>query len=139
MEDRNNTRDELDNMDAPKERDMYVMYVKDIITEQPTSTVRGGISSDGGFFFKTTKHIGFDKASFVVARTLKEDGFLSYTLQVTIVREREEDFFSISSLDFEAWCDPLPELYDILREKYVRVSYDSLKGFLDTGKSETQA
>lgn len=134
-----NTRDELDEMDGPKERDIYVMYVKDIITEQPASTVRGGGLSDGGFFFKTTKHIGFDKVSFVVARTLKEDGFPSYTLQVTIVRGKEEDFFSISSLDFEAWYDHLPELYDILREKYIRVSYGSLKGFLDTGKSETQA
>jgi hypothetical protein len=134
-----NTRDELDEMNGPKKRDMYVMYVKDIITEQPTSTVRGGISSDGGFFFKTTKHIGLNKASFVVARTLKEDGFLSYTLQVIIVREKEEDFFSISSLDFEAWDDPLPKLYDILREKYIRVSYGSLKSFLDTDKSETQA
>jgi hypothetical protein len=130
-----NTRDELDEMDGPKERDMFVMYVKDIITEQPTSTVRGGISSDGSFF-KTTKDIGFDKVAFVVSRTLMEGGFLSYTLQVTI---QEEDFFSISSLDFEVWCDPLPELYDILREKYIRVSYDSLKGFLNTGKSETQA
>jgi hypothetical protein len=56
MEDRNNTRDELDNMDGPKESEMYVMYVKDIITEQPASTVRGGGLSDGGIFFKTTKH-----------------------------------------------------------------------------------
>ncbi len=139
MEDRNDARDELDNMDEPSECDMYAMYVKDIITGQPASTVRGGGLSDGGIFFKTTKHIGVDKVSFAVMRTPKEDGLLSYTLEVTIVRGREEDFFSISSLDFEAWCDPLPELYAILREKYVRMSYGSLKSFLDTDKSETQA
>jgi hypothetical protein len=134
-----NTRDELDEMNGPKERDMYVMYVKDIITESPANAVTGGNTAGGHTFFKTIKHVGFEKASIFVARKLQDDGFLSFTLEVTIVREKKEDFFSLVSCDFEAWCDPLPELYDILREKVAGTAYNSLKSFLDTDKSETQA
>ena len=139
MEDRNDARDELDNMDEPSECDMYAMYVKDIITGQPASTVAGGSTPGGHTFFKTVKQIGLDSVSVFVARKSEDNGFLSFTLEVTIVREKKQGFFSLASCDFKAWCDPLPELYDILREKVAGIAYGSLKSFIDTEKSETEA
>jgi hypothetical protein len=125
-------------MDEPGECDMYVMYIKDFITDMPDNTVIQARNRDGHPLYKLTKWLYPKTVEVSVARIKQINGVFHYHLEVTVCKGKEQYFCTFSTDDFLPELDSLPELYDILREKSARNNYGHLTDALGSTKPPTK-
>jgi len=125
-------------MDEPSECDMYVMHVKDFITDMPDNTVIKSHTREGIPLFKVTKWLGSDAIVVSVTRAVLNDGGFHFCLESSVSKGKEESVCTISTHDFLPELDPLPELYDILREKYIRNCHKHFADALNRHKPPTE-
>ncbi len=125
-------------LDEPSECDMYAMYIKDFITDMPDNTVIKSHTREGIPFFKVTKWLGSDAVVASVTRAVQEDGSFHFCLETSANKGKEESVCTLSDHDFLPELNPLPELYDILREKFVRNCYKHVTDILNRHKPPTE-
>ena len=125
-------------LDEPSECDMYVMYVKDFITDMPDNTVIKSHTREGAPLFKVTKWLGIDAIVVSVTRAAQADGGFHFCLESSVSKGKEESVCTISTWDFLPELDPLPELYGILREKFVRNCHKHFADALGSTKPQTK-
>jgi hypothetical protein len=125
-------------LDEPSECDMYVMRVKDFITDMPDNTVIKSHTREGTPLFKVTRWLGSDAIVVSVTRAVQADGGFHFCLEASVSKGKEESVCTISTWDFLPELDPLPELYDILREKFVRNCHKHFADALNRHKPPTE-
>lgn len=125
-------------LDEPSECDMYAMFIKDFITEAPDNSVVKSHTRDGTPMFKVTKWLGGDAVYVTVSRASQPNGGFHFCLEVSVCKGKEESVCVLSSWDFLPELNPIPELYDILREKFVRACYKHLTDVLNRHKPPTE-
>ena len=125
-------------LDEPSECDMYAMYIKDFITEAPDDKVVKSHTRDGTPMFKVTKWLDSDAVVVSVTRATQTEGAFHFCLEVSACKGKEESVCVLSSWDFPPELNPIPELYDILREKFVRNCYKHLTDVLNRHKPPTE-